>query len=265
MITVYPSGNALLEEHRVFLSENRYMSTFFFFDAPLLKECNKKEYAIAVSQGDKRLLALKVEPFNVLLYGDGDCLEEFLAFVAKEGYGFSGAMCPCHIGEGILALSKKTLGKEFVCQIAMDFMEADRVQAPVFPEVGHATLDDVDEIYECEEAFFLDCGLPDKPSRDRIASVIDHFFVLREDGKIVSMAKWAPDTEDSLRVSCVYTRPKYRGRGLAKKTVGTVKNAILRQGKKATLNVDQKNPISYHLYESLGFHKVFAQGIYLPK
>ena len=32
---------------------------------------------------------------------------------------------------------------------------------------------------------------------------------------------------------------------------------------KATLNVDEKNPISYHLYTSLGFKRMFSQAIYL--
>jgi len=30
----------------------------------------------------------------------------------------------------------------------------------------------------------------------------------------------------------------------------------------ATLNVDINNPISYHLYSSIGFKKLFTQGIY---
>ena len=30
----------------------------------------------------------------------------------------------------------------------------------------------------------------------------------------------------------------------------------------ATLNVDKKNPISNHLYASLGFKKLFSQGVY---
>lgn len=258
MITVYPSGNAMLEENRAFLSENRYMSTFFFFDAPLLKECNKKEYTLAVTAEGKRLLAIKVEPFNVLLYGNPDCVGELLSFIAKEGYDFNGAMCPCEIGEKLLAHG-------FVKQIGMDFMETELVTEPTSPEVGRASLGDVDELYECEGAFFVDCGLPDKPNRDKLIAAIDHFFLLREDGKIVSLAKWSPDTENSLRVSFVYTRPEYRGKGYARKVVNAVKNEILKQGKKATLNVDQDNPISYHLYTSLGFKKVFAQGIYLPK
>ena len=31
-------------------------------------------------------------------------------------------------------------------------------------------------------------------------------------------------------------------------------------GKRVTLNVDRKNPVSYHLYRSLGFERMFSQG-----
>ena len=64
---------------------------------------------------------------------------------------------------------------------------------------------------------------------------------------------------------CNATKPEYRGMGYARKLVNYAKNEIIAQGKIATLNVDKKNPISNHLYSSLGFKKVFSQGIYKQK
>ena len=32
--------------------------------------------------------------------------------------------------------------------------------------------------------------------------------------------------------------------------------------KTAVLNVDRKNPVSNHLYTSLGFKKIFSQGVF---
>ena len=46
----------------------------------------------------------------------------------------------------------------------------------------------------------------------------------------------------------------------AGKVVNSAKNEILASGKRATLNVDRKNPVSYHLYLSLGFERMFSQG-----
>ncbi|MCR5564764.1 MAG: GNAT family N-acetyltransferase, partial [Gammaproteobacteria bacterium] len=78
-------------------------------------------------------------------------------------------------------------------------------------------------------------------------------------------AKLSQYPDASYKIAFVYTRDEYRGKGYARKVVNSVKNEILDKGFVATLNVDQKNPISNHLYESLGFKKVFSQGVYVPK
>ena len=62
MITNYPNGEALIKDNKEFLDENKYMSTFFYLDAPFLKEPDKKNYALKVSSDNKKLLAIKVEP-----------------------------------------------------------------------------------------------------------------------------------------------------------------------------------------------------------
>ena len=76
------------------------------------------------------------------------------------------------------------------------------------------------------------------------------------------MASLSPGTDADMRIGYVYTPNAYRGRGYARKVVNSLKNEILASGKIATLNVDRKNPISNHLYSSLGFKRVFSQGEY---
>ncbi|MCT1796796.1 GNAT family N-acetyltransferase [Helcococcus kunzii] len=79
---------------------------------------------------------------------------------------------------------------------------------------------------------------------------------------MVSFAKFKETSDDTMNISDVYTRSEYRGQKLAKKVVNAIKNEIIEKGKIATLNVDQKNPISNHVYQSLGFKKVFSQTEY---
>ena len=79
-------------------------------------------------------------------------------------------------------------------------------------------------------------------------------------GYIIQLLPGAPATGDDLRLVLVYTRDEYRGRGYARKVVNSAKNEIVASGKRATLNVDRKNPVSYHLYLSLGFERMFSQG-----
>ena len=155
-------------------------------------------------------------------------------------------------------LRKRTSGTRQA--LAMDFMEARRVTEPSAPEVEPAREDDLDEIFDCAQRFVADCGLLDKPEKESFRKVLDSIRVIRADGKIVSMARIAPATGDDLRLVLVYTRDEYRGRGYARKVVNSAKNEILASGKRATLNVDRKNPVSYHLYLSLGFERMFSQG-----
>ena len=265
MITNYPNGEALIKDNKEFLDENKYMSTFFYLDAPFLKESNKKNYALKVSSDNKKLLVIKVEPYYVLLYGSKDLLKDLLIYLKENDLDINGFYVPMDIGEEILKLSNKALGKEFCRLIGMDFMECKEVTEPSSSEVEIPSEKDATELLECYINFVKDCGLNDVTTMEHILNRLPNLRVLRRDGKIVSFCGKSPDSDNSLRISAVYTRPEYRGQGLARKVVNYVKNEILEEGKVATLNVDQANPISNHLYSSLGFKKVHSSGIYLPK
>ena len=262
MVIEYHDGDAFLNENASFLSENKYTSSLFFVDAPLLGK-SENNYALCAMNGKKRLLTIRVEPYNTLFCGDKECLEETLAYVKRQGFEFPGAMCPTDIGERLVEISKKAIGKEFYLHIAMDFMKSDRITEKSSAEVTTPSIDDVDELFELTAAFINDCRLTDKPNKDRIKDRIASFRIIRKDGRIVCMARMGPDGEGSARVAMVYTRPEYRGQGYARKVVNALRNEIIALGLTATLNVDQANPISNHLYSSLGFRKVFSQGIYL--
>ena len=239
MIVSYKTGAEFLQDNQTYLQKNPYLSTFFTLDAPLLQEAGKINYALRCEQGETRLLALKVEPYNLLLFGEEACVPEL-------GY--------------VLMREMQPYGRCYEEALAMDFMEARRVTEPSAPEVEPAREDDLDEIFDCAQRFVADCGLLDKPEKESFRKVLDSIRVIRADGKIVSMARIAPATGDDLRLVLVYTRDEYRGRGYARKVVNSAKNEILASGKRATLNVDRKNPVSYHLYLSLGFERVFSQG-----
>ena len=75
MIVSYKTGAEFLQDNQTYLQKNPYLSTFFTLDAPLLQEAGKINYALRCEQGETRLLALKVEPYNLLLFGEGDSLQ----------------------------------------------------------------------------------------------------------------------------------------------------------------------------------------------
>ena len=81
MIVSYQTGMEFLQDNQEYLQTNPYLSTFFTLDALLLKQADKINYALRCEQGDKRLLALKIEPYNLLLFGEEACVPELLRFL----------------------------------------------------------------------------------------------------------------------------------------------------------------------------------------
>ena len=263
MIIKYDNGDAFLKENREYLLTNKYLADFFLIDAPLLQNCDRENYAVACVQGDKKLLVLKVEPYNPLLFGDKEPVKELISFLLDNGLQFHAVLCEMAVGEEVVRVSEKR-GIKFELTIGMDFMETDEYTEPSSDEVIRAEETDLDEILECHRRFIIDCGLTDETVRETVRKHLPFIRVLKKDGRIASMAQYSM-TDDSARISFVYTRDEYRGRGLARKVVNSIKNEILESGRKATLNVDRKNPVSNHLYASLGFKKVFSQGIFAEK
>ena len=256
MIYNYNTGEDFINENKEYLDTNPYLAVFFHIDAKVFKEENKNNYIIKVSDGNNQLLAIRVEPYNLILFGSALCVSELLNYLSQNQYVFDGIICENTVGNELIKNHNYNL------YIGMDFMKCTKKIPNVYHEVIKAKVDDLDEIVELCFEFFKECGLPDIPNKEKMKSYIDKFSIIKDNDKIVSMAAYAPDTDNSLRLTHVYTMPEYRGRGYARKIVSTITNEILDKGMIATLNVDIHNPISYHLYTSIGFHKIFTQGIY---
>jgi len=261
MITVYQNGNECIEQNRKLLDENPYLSAFFLIDGAEIHQVSQTNFVLKVQQGDKVLLAMRVEPYDMLVYGDTECAKELTEYLIREEYHFPGFLCDTVLGESMCHALRQHQ-QSYYEALAMDFMEADRVTEPSSPLVEPAVEQDVEDIFACMQHFVTDCGLQDEVTIEPIRNSIGHYRVLRENGVIASVAKIAASTDASLRISCVYSKNAYRGKGFARLVVNSTKNEILAQGKKATLTVDRHNPVTNHLYRALGFKPLFAQGEY---
>ena len=265
MIKVYSCGKDFINDNSNFLNINKYMSSFFYLDAELFLNPNKDNYAISCENDGKTLLAMKVEPYNLMLYGDKECLKELLSYLTNNYYNYSNIMCSTDIGDSLIKEASLIVKRNYYLYIGMVFMEAKEKTFESSDIVEVATINDANKIYDLSVNFFKDCGLPDRPNIEKIKANINHYRVLRINNEIVSMAAYSYDTDNSCRITHVYTIKECRGNGFARTVVNTLKNEILNMGKIATLNVDQANPISNHLYETLGFKKIYSQGIYILK
>lgn len=189
MIQVYDSGAAFITENQTLLDTNPQISAFMVLDAPLLKETGKINYAVKCEKDEKTLLAMKVEPYNLILFGDADCAGELLVFLMREGYEIKNYLSEKMLGDATAHEMKARFDIQYEEALAMEFMEAREVTEPSSPEVEAAGEDDLDEICACMEHFLIDCNLQDKLNREAIRRSIGDFRVIRSDGRIVSMGK----------------------------------------------------------------------------
>lgn len=262
MIHVYENGRALVQEHSALLNTNPYLSMFFALDARFLDRTDNANFALMAKRGEDVLLAIRLEPFSTVVFGSAEAGEELVDFWMEQGYECSRLLGDESLCEAITSVFREKYGIQYAESLAMDFMEAREMTEPSCTEVTLPTMDDLDELMECLTNFDIDCGLQERPNRDHTRQRLQEFRILRRDGKIAAMATVGESAPGSLKIAHVYTRPEFRGQSLARKVVNTLKNEILGQGMAAVLNVDKKNPISNHLYRSLGFCRVFSQGEY---
>ena len=168
MIINYPNGEAFIKDNSSYLKENVFMSSFFFLDAPLLKESSKKNYALKVCLENKKLLVLKVEPYYVLLYGDVELVKELVVFIKENELEINGIYSSLEVGNEYTRLVDSLYNQKLYLQLGMDFMETKEYMEPSSKEVVTATLDDVDELYECLVNFVKDCSLNDEVTNSRV-------------------------------------------------------------------------------------------------
>ena len=262
MIKTYENGDEFIKENAGYLKTNEYLTAFFFKNAEYIKNADKYNYALKAYSGSGKLLALKLHPYSLLLFGDETLSEEMLSFIENSGYYVDAYLCDETIGERFKKHYKENFGVTFREALAMDFMEAKEKYDTDASAVETPSDDDTEEINELLQRFIYDCGLRDKVNKENTAKTIGNFRIIRKDGMIVSMAKVTNNTPSSEKILDVYTRNEYRGKGYARKVVAALQNEILDSGCKAVLNVDKNNPISNALYKSLGFIKLFSHGEY---
>ncbi|MCQ2429846.1 MAG: GNAT family N-acetyltransferase [Clostridia bacterium] len=262
MITVYETGSDLIRENKALLDTAPLLSVFFMLDGPAITHPDKVNYVIRAERDDRVLLAMRAEPYSLLLFGDPEPADELADFLMRNDYTVKGLMGSESVCGRMAALLDSRYGIRYREALAMDFMQASEQTEPSSPDVETPTDADLPELAALTECFIIDCGLTDEVDPDGIRASLDSYRVIRADGLIVSMAKSAPSADFDLRISSVYTRPGYRGQKYARRVVNTLKNEILGRGRTATLTVDRNNPISNRLYESLGFVRVCSIGEY---
>lgn len=268
MIKIYNSGQAFLKENNNILEKYPLETVFFGLNAQYLAETNKNDFILRLDDDGRFLIAVHVDVYPMVLFGDNSLCDEFARFAVNVGLTFKkilGAQDTC---ETFLAEYGKLEKCTYKVNHAMDIMRCSKPNLCNFDGVENATNNDVDELAQLVYSFGIEAmGESDdiEDCKRKVDGNIRNFAVIRKDNKIVTFASKARETEHLTAINSVYTLPQYRGQGLSRKTVTYLTKSITDCGKLAYLFVDKTNPISNHLYTKIGYIYAVPQYEYILK
>lgn len=259
---MYNNGNEFLHNNIDYLNQNKYLSNFILLDAPLLTNTDKNNYAIEVTLNSERLVLLSVKPYPALLYGDISLVKELVKYLKANDLEYDRFLSENKLGDEFSIQNRVIRGYCFEKNLPLEFMEAKETTNDSSNVVIKATIDDVDTIYSYCKDFALECNINLDINRKHVENNISSYRVIKCNDLIVSMCQIENNQNDSKRITFVYTLDNYRNKGYASKIVNYAKNEIISGNEKATLFVDETNPISKHIYSKIGFKTLFSQSEY---
>jgi len=230
---------------------------------------------ISITENNElKLIAIRTPPFNQLISFTDDL--KSISFLVDELLK-KNTVLPGILGfnEGALFFSQLWAKKNKI-NYSLDMHERIYRLTEVNSQTlgnntfDYAKMDDCELITEWMKGFILEC-FPDA-SEEEVADSVERvekaikrkkFYVLKADGKIVSMVKSAGITPNGQTINAVYTPPHYRKKGYATEVVAKISQKILNEGKKyCFLFTDLANPISNKIYQEIGFKPIIDMDQY---
>ena len=125
MLKIYKNGEEFLLDNQEILDNNLVETAFFRLNGKFIKTFERYNYCFKLYDENSFLLVLKMEPYNLLLYGDEKFLEEASNVICDYNLHFTGVLASLNLVEGFYSHYKdRRQGKTFV-RHKMDIMEMD--------------------------------------------------------------------------------------------------------------------------------------------
>lgn len=256
MYKLYSTGQEFLDENLNIIRNDPLGTTFFEYDARLIQQCDTNSWAARVDVDGETLIAIRVDNLPLVMYGSERCASELASVVAERQLQFGKLLGYSDLLNAFLTAYEQIAGGAHDTVLYMDVMRCDKVNLCDTSAVERATDKDASEIAQLTIDFTLE-ALGEKPTWGEVFEQtlrrIGAYSLLRVDGKIVSIASGYDEDNGVCRIANVYTLPKYRNKGYSRKVVTHVTEQAIRRGKLPFLHVDQHNPVSNHLYLSIGY------------
>lgn len=262
---VYENGKEFLRENKIYFDANvnTFIETaFFFLNAQNYQQLNRKNYALQFKNGEELLLILRLEPYNMLLFGSKTLCRFAANIVADLNLVVESVLGKEDCTSEFLKSYQERLKGKIELQHSMQIMVLNELNYLPNSAVFQCTPNDIEELAFCYCSFKKE-ALHEKMDLSTAIEMLkgkeNTYYAIKEHGKIVSIAAKARNFDSSCSISNVFTIPKYRGRGYAKQVVSKLCEDITKEGKTPNLYVDSTNPISNQLYLSLGFKYLIHQ------
>ncbi len=253
MFLTYQSGDQFLDDNKEIIQKYPLETVFFVANAENMRDMSNG-FAVKAAAGEKFLLAIRYGEFPMVLFGEKGLCGELAENLIKNNLTFNGTISEESLADTFFNGYETIAGGSHRTLHSMDIMKCGSVNDTDTGMVEIASLSDAKDIIRLMDRFSEQTETR-RIKMDEIRSQITagRFAVVRKDGKIVSAAKKTRETEHLCSISGVFTLEEYRGKGFARQTVTYLTKSILNSGKLAYLFVDKTNPISNHLYQSIGY------------
>ena len=255
MYKVYQTGQEFLDENLNIIRNDPLGTTFFEGNAKMIPQCDENNYALRVKHSGETLIAIRVDGYPFVIYGSERCAAELARIVVENKLQFNRVIGYFDVLNAFLTAYEQLVGGSHKVNLSMDVMYCEKVNTCDTSCVEQATEKDIEEITQLVVDFTYE-ALGEKPEWDKIfektSQKINSYAVLRVDGKIVSIGYFYFDG-NLHRISNVYTKPEHRNKGYSRKVVTYLTEQAMASGNLPCLHVDQHNPVSNHLYQSIGY------------
>ncbi len=257
MVKLYQNGIEFYQDNKQTLEENPLDTSFMLLNSKVLTEFSEESYAFKVYNDACELLVLRVAPFTTVLFGDKNLCSEAIEIVLKYHLNIDRILASSDLSSVFYDSLIEKIGGSYKVHHKMDIMFATHFHPVDTSMVKRATKIDVDRIFALSESFSSEISVDDELAKEerlnRVKNTIQDYYYIEENQQIVSMAKKTRNEEKMCAITSVYTKTECRCKGYARKVVTKVTKDIIDEHKIAYLYVDKSNPISNHLYVSIGY------------
>ena len=222
--------------------------------------------AKVMSNSKTELIILHRRPWNLLLYSPtNNQTDELYEYAAQEIYkidnNVNGVNAEKILANKFAKYYSVLANKEAKSNFEMRILLLEQLSQPklmndvVFREAKREEENILLEFLRIFQKEALGEELELDTLKERLNGYFEKgYFVLEVNGKIVSQAVIARDLIKGKTISEVFTPKEYRGKGYAYNLMYRISEKMLKEGAEyCVLYTDDKNPISNHVYEKIGY------------